>query len=1053
MPRRLALLLVLAVLGLAPIAPTAAEPGPADPLAAGAVRAGAARVDSTWHVGASAGQYAGKGPGFRDAHGDGVDPSLHSTTQEPSYGIQGREWVRALVVEGAGGTRWALVSNDLYIPQDLVNRRVAGILADRDRRIDLGLATGRKTGITPENLTVSVSHSHSSPYYSAAAWGLWLFQDVFDIRYFEHIAQRMAEAVVQASNTMVPVRMGAAEVPLTQLTRHSYGPTISAERPALPAGYRNDDTLRSLAVVRFDDISDAGNPKPLANWVVYGRHPESLDGNDLLASEWPNELQTIVDREVGGITLFSQRDTGTAENARNGEAHAPQERQEFDHREYNQLTRLARTAADAAIRAHRAVAGEDVPGATVVPFRDRFAVGVTDLRFAPPGYRPLSTVSNCRTEDTVEGNPGVPVAGLPDCQRTADVTPAGLPFDPGVTYRQLRDAGVPIPDSYSAPQYAAVQETLQVHLQAIRLGSVGVTICPCEQFADQVRNISTRLDRTPGNVWYGWDWTANPKMHPGWKAGVIYDGKNLPGHGPLTLPDANGEHFCTQNADTTWTCVDPRWKASEFRPPRDAGQTRFLPPVPDSAFRRMKAQIYNDAKGWDAPENAVASETEPADVAKIWGNYTHEEYDGQMAGGGYDLVLGVSMTNDYWGYIVPYREFQCCDAYRKALTALGPHSSDFLATRLARMAASLKGAPAVQLSPKDLAYAPEYAHQGARAEAIGRAAQALLPAYEAQIPSDGGAPAITAQPKDTERFGIATVRWVGGSNYVDTPAPVVQRCVADGCDPADAAAWEDFADGYASGVQVKVDYPTPAEVPLWRAGQYAWEWTATFEARSSDIPVPDLQGVPRTQTPEGTYRFVVRGCRKDATPATAGAGQGCRSYDPSGRVRSYQLVSQPFRVAPWRGITVEDLRVEPDGRVSFAVGPRYPYPVSASNTELGDIDYPDSYTSPFPHIKVEPANDLRTYLPGPEDDERFCFHCTFAPWADTGAVASATVEVRRAGAMRSVPAERDPATGRFRTTVPLAPGDLVRVPSGAVLDTFGETNGSPSAEVLVGPRV
>ena len=43
------------------------------------------------------------------------------------------------------------------------------------------------------------------------------------------------------------------------------------------------------------------------------------------------------------------------------------------------------------------------------------------------------------------------------------------------------------------------------------------------------------------------------------------------------------------------------------------------------------------------------------------------------------------MTNDYNGYIASYREYQRGDHYRKALTGWGPHSSDYMASRLVTM--------------------------------------------------------------------------------------------------------------------------------------------------------------------------------------------------------------------------------------------------------------------------------------------------------------------------------------------------------------------------------
>ena len=68
----LVLLVVTAALGLiAGIASSTAAPGQ--------LMAGAAKVDASWHVGASAGQYADNGT-FVGAHG--VDPGLHAYAEE-----------------------------------------------------------------------------------------------------------------------------------------------------------------------------------------------------------------------------------------------------------------------------------------------------------------------------------------------------------------------------------------------------------------------------------------------------------------------------------------------------------------------------------------------------------------------------------------------------------------------------------------------------------------------------------------------------------------------------------------------------------------------------------------------------------------------------------------------------------------------------------------------------------------------------------------------------------------------------------------------------------
>jgi hypothetical protein len=64
-----------------------------------------------------------------------------------------------------------------------------------------------------------------------------------------------------------------------------------------------------------------------------------------------------------------------------------------------------------------------------------------------------------------------------------------------------------------------------------------------------------------------------------------------------------------------------------------------------------------------------------ADPSKILGNYSHEELEPRN---GFAMTIPIGMANDYNGYIATYREFRRGDHYRKALTAWGPHSSDYL---------------------------------------------------------------------------------------------------------------------------------------------------------------------------------------------------------------------------------------------------------------------------------------------------------------------------------------------------------------------------------------
>jgi hypothetical protein len=152
--------------------------------------------------------------------------------------------------------------------------------------------------------------------------------------------------------------------------------------------------------------------------------------------------------------------------------------------------------------------------------------------------------------------------------------------------------------------------------------------------------------------------------------------------------------------------------------------------------------------------------------------------------------------------------------------------------------------------------------------------------------------------------------------------------------------------------------------------------------------------------------------------------------------------SQPFRVSDWDGITVDDARLEGDRRVSFAVGPRHVY----EGSEIGPIDYPDSYASPVRFIR-----DERTFVRDPDapsDPSRFewyCLDCTFRPWADAGDASAASVVFVSGSATRAVAAHE--SGGRWVSDQPLPAGSVAVVGSGCVRDAFGDVNGSPSAAV------
>ena len=914
------LLSSLASLGLTPVA--AGQEEPVDE-ATGVVRAGYGEADATWHVGAGAGQYTAKSPDQANLlTDDGVDPHGHSTTQKDSYGVQSRLSYRSIVVEDAEGDQVAFVKSDSYLAQDYLTRRVGQILEEE------GSAVGY------DEIFLMASHNHSSPYYTTPSWGVWLFQDAFDLRAFEYHARSMARSILNAEQTLAPARMGATEV-----EHKIFKGMIQRARLAddgTPAGYPKDFGDLGLTVIRFDDMSDPNNPTPLATMINWGQHPEGLDDHDLITGDYVASLERFVERATGAPLVFGQGDVGSAEAGPGRPDLVPDGiPKRWSHAGHAQAERGAFLLSRDVIDGYEQIESGDPR----VAFSSNYDVEAGNAFVPGPVSHPYPSVSNCRTHTTAEGNPGAPVAGLPDCLRAQ-----GGNDDSSLLFETLKAHGIPVPEHYDAPGFAAVEENLRLKLQAFRMGEVLLASCACEAQVDLILNFESRADDVEGNMWDGYDWR-----------------------------DRLG---CTQNEDTTWTCDHPQNSSQKIT-------------FSNEKYERMVAQIHNDAAGWDAPENAVAANSEPSDPTKIWGNFTKEELPSDL---GYALPVGVGHASDYNGYTVSYREYMTYDDYRKALTSYGPHTADYMATRLARLAGELKGGPELDPEINDAQAQADEQRQQNLALALGRASSAAYDAWVENLPNDVGPAAGVAQPQDIRRFDASTFSWRGGSNAVDNPVVRVERLTADG--------WASFAD-QTGEVQTKLEFPTGADGLIDAySGNQEWIWSANFEAFNA---FPKEIG----STPAGEYRFVVDG--------------NIRQGDET---EPYSITSEVFEVRPWDGVEVSDLRVASDRRsVSFAASSRYPR----------------TYESVFPYVGVEMKDD--------EVGQPFCTTCSFRPWASSGDVASATVTVvsRNGRRVTEVPAQK--VDGRWVANVKINPSERAYVAAGDAVDEYGETNGADSASV------
>ncbi|MDP9183523.1 MAG: hypothetical protein M3P04_12200, partial [Actinomycetota bacterium] len=573
-----------------------------------------------------------------------------------------------------------------------------------------------------------------------------------------------------------------------------------------------------------------------------------------------------------------------------------------------------------------------------------------------PLSHPYPSVSNCRTGQTVDGDPGVPVLGLPDCQRAGDAFGQALPAD-GL-FDALRSTGIPVPANYDAPSFGSVEENLRLKLQAVRIGDVLLASCACEPQSDLIKALESRTDDVAGNRWDGMDYASQRAVDAAWP------GRNVKACFPVS-----GGRSCPDPGDLT-------------------GVRRLT--VGSAAFTHMQAQIHNAADGWDDPAYTPYANSEPTDPLEIKGNFTRRELSPSC---GYAVSVGLGHTGDYNGYTVSYREYMARDSYRKALTAYGSHTADYMVTRLMSLAANLRCGTPVPAEPGDALALADEQRQEAEAVALGQLSSAALDGWTAQVPDNAGPAVPVTQPRSITRFDAATFRWVGGDNWTDNPVVVVQR-------RDKARGWQTYAtqDGE---VQTVLDQPggvVPTLVDN-RTGAQRWTWTASFEAFDA-FPRAD---VPGGQVPSGTYRFAVRGL-----------------IHQGGQASAYKLFSRPFAVSPWTGVKASRLVRRADGSIAFTTA---------------SVSYPRSYTSPIRWV-----HDDGGAKPGA--GSLVCKTCTFRPWASSSAVVSAVVTVLnpQGKAVRTVRARL--VGGTWVAATHLKSNERAVIVPGGLRDGYGETNGS-----------
>ncbi len=250
----------------------------------------------------------------------------------------------------------------------------------------------------------------------------------------------------------------------------------------------------------------------------------------------------------------------------------------------------------------------------------------------------------------------------PTCRsaRRCSRSPGRLPFTAPAIHGHFEKLGIPVPENISTPSHARSRTPPACTCRPS--ASATSSSRSARASSGPTRRTTSRPAPTPSRATSGWATTRRPAR------------RRRPARDELLHPNGDGSE--------TWHC------------------TATNSDVPTKVIKLLQARTRNDAAGWERPDVHRARLRRPggvrADRPLEDPRQLHARRHARQAvrgadEHGYKMVVTISMSNDYNGYIATYRDYMGRDHYRKALTGWGPHSSDYMATRLVRIGRALKG--------------------------------------------------------------------------------------------------------------------------------------------------------------------------------------------------------------------------------------------------------------------------------------------------------------------------------------------------------------------------
>jgi len=221
----------------------------------------------------------------------GIPQRGYASRKDVSQGIHDELYAKALVFDN-GLEKNAIITTDTIGVSRKHTRRIRALIEE-------------KTGISPENVLICASHTHSGPSLSRV-WYLPGELGAEDTSYTDVFCRKLAGAVQMANNSLIEARIGVGIGEIREGIGSNRRVRIDGKVQIRPLGNMDiplGEMDNSVNVLKVEDLQ--GNIRAVL--MNYTCHATAAGAPLLISADYPGYTQQMVENVLdGAVALFAQ---------------------------------------------------------------------------------------------------------------------------------------------------------------------------------------------------------------------------------------------------------------------------------------------------------------------------------------------------------------------------------------------------------------------------------------------------------------------------------------------------------------------------------------------------------------------------------------------------------------------------------------------------------------------------------------------------------------------------------------------------------------------------